>query len=144
MPSLFCVTSKAYSKVMCLTNIENQKSTNKMCCPFLHRDKIVNPLAEKFANKYLPRYIESSDIRSSILSDIKSYFQQHPKQHYLMKQIVAIQDDSEIPGVKESKHNICKLCFNHASKSHTNPHLRAEHRVNCNFLQHAYIPSTTG
>ena len=38
----------------------------------VHKDKIVNPLAEKFANKYLPRLIESSEIRSTILSEIKS------------------------------------------------------------------------
>ena len=33
----------------------------------VHKDKIENPLAEKFANKYLPRLIESSEIHSTIL-----------------------------------------------------------------------------
>ena len=44
--------------------------------------------------------------------------------------------------VKESKLNVCKLCFNHASKSHINHHLRMEHRVNCNFQRHVF--RTTG
>ena len=96
----------------------------------VHKNKIVNPLAEKFANKYLPRFIESSEIRSTILSEIKSHYQERSKQHYLLKQVIAVTDESELPGVKECKLNVCKPCFNHASKSHINSHLRREHRVN--------------
>ena len=105
----------------------------------VHKNKIVNPLAEKFASKYLPRFIESSEIRSTIctiLSEIKSHYQERSKQHYLLKQVIAVKDESELPGVKVSKLNVCRLCFNHASKSHINPHLRTEHRANCNFQRH--------
>ena len=108
----------------------------------VHKNKIVNPLAEKFANKYLPRFIDSSEIRSTILSEINSHYQKHSKQHYSLKQIIAVTDDSEIPGVKESKLNVCKLCFNHASKSHMNQHLRKEHGIRRNFQQHVF--RTTG
>ncbi|CUM53629.1 unnamed protein product [Debaryomyces tyrocola] len=96
------------------------------------KDKIVNPLAEKFANKHLPRLIESSEIRSTMLSEIRSCYREHSKKHYLLKQIIAVTDDSEVPGVKESKQNVFKLCFNYVSKSYINHHLRSEHRVNCN------------
>jgi hypothetical protein len=44
----------------------------------VHKNKIVNPLAEKFANKYLPRFIESSEVRSTILAEIKCYYQNIP------------------------------------------------------------------
>lgn len=45
-------------------------------------------------------------------------------------------------GVKESKLNVCKLCFNHCSQNYINQHLKKEHGVRMNFQQHVF--TTTG
>ena len=50
--------------------------------------------------------------------------------------------DSEIPGVKECRLNVCRLCFNFCSKTNFNTYLKKNHGVKRNFSQ--YVFTTTG
>jgi len=107
-----------------------------------HNGNILNPFSERFTQRYLANVVGCSSVREDILSTINNHFDNHSKSHYVRKSVVSTDHASEIAGVKESKLNVCKLCFNHASKSHINQHLRTAHRVNCNFQQHVF--RTTG
>lgn len=69
-------------------------------CVLIYNGNIINPFSDKFAKRYLLKYI-GCNARESILSEIKSYYDTQFKEHYLLKQVVAIKLDSEIPGVKE-------------------------------------------
>ncbi|MDN6749729.1 MAG: hypothetical protein L0L95_05700, partial [Staphylococcus equorum] len=77
-----------------------------------------------------------------VLSTINNHFDNHSKSHYVRKSVMSIDHASEIAGIKESKLNVCKRCFNHASKSHINQHLKKEHGVRRNLQQHVF--KTTG
>lgn len=103
-----------------------------------HSGNIVNPFSERFTQRYLVDVVSCSSIREDVLSTINNHFYNHSKSHYVRKSVMSIDYATEIAGIKESKLNICKLCFNHASKSHINQHLRKEHGIRRNFQQHVF------
>ena len=82
-----------------------------------HNGNILNPFSERFTQRYLANIVGCSSVREDILSTINNHFDNHSKSHYVRKSVVSTDHASEIAGVKESKLNVCKLCFNHASKS---------------------------
>jgi len=80
-----------------------------------HDRNILNPFSERFNKRYLVNAVDCSIVRDDILSTIHSHFDNHSKDHYVRKRVVSINHDSEIAGVKESKLNVCKICFNHCA-----------------------------
>jgi len=80
-----------------------------------HDGNILNPFSERFNKRYLVNAVDCPSVRDDILSTIHSHFDNHSKDHYVRKRVVSINHDSEIAGVKESKLNVCKICFNHCA-----------------------------
>jgi len=107
-----------------------------------HDRNILNPFSERFNKRYLVNAMDCSIVRDDILSTIHNHFDNHSKDHYVRKRVVPINYYSEIAGVKESKLNVCKICFNHCALNYINQHLKKEHGVRRNFQQHVF--RTTG
>lgn len=80
-----------------------------------HDRNTLNPFSERFNKRYLVNAVDCPSVRDDILSTIHSHFDNHSKDHYVRKRVVSINHDSEIAGVKESKLNVCKICFNHCA-----------------------------
>lgn len=133
----FCVALSPYTHFfqkghMHLTRAR-MESRRQMSCPFLkilnpasfatkmeairivHDRNILNPFSERFNKRYLVNAVDCPSVRDDILSTIHSHFDNHSKDHYVRKRVVSINHDSEIAGVKESKLNVCKICFNHCA-----------------------------
>ncbi|CAR65729.1 DEHA2D19448p [Debaryomyces hansenii CBS767] len=107
-----------------------------------HDRNTLNPFSERFNKRYLVNAMDCSIIRDDILSTIHNHFDNHSKDHYVRKRVVPINYYSEIAGVKESKLNVCKICFNHCASNYINQHLKKEHSVKRNFQRHVF--RTTG
>ena len=95
-----------------------------------HDGNIINPFSERFTQRYLGNTVDCSSIREDILSTIHNHFTNQSKDHYVRKKVVPINHYSEIMGVKESKLNVCKICFNHCSQNYINQHLKKEQYTN--------------
>lgn len=132
-PASFATKMEAYR--ICIVDINGVSVLT-------HNGNILNPFSERFTQRYLVDVVSCSSIREDVLSTINNHFDNHSKSHYVHKSVVSIDHASEIAGIKESKLNVCKLCFNHASKSHINQHLKKEHGVRRNFQPHVF--RTTG
>ena len=107
-----------------------------------HDGNILNPFSERFTQRYLTNIVGCSSLREDILSTIKNHFDNHSKDHYARKSVVSVGSASEIAGIKESKLNVCKICFNHCAQNYINQHLRKEHGIRRNFQHHVF--RTTG
>lgn len=107
-----------------------------------HNGKICNPFSERFTKRNLVSMVGSSGMLKDILSTINNHFNNRPKDHYLKRYVRSINSRCEIPGIKESKLNVCKVCFNHCSSNYINPHLKKEHGIRLNFAHHVF--KTTG
>lgn len=103
--------------------------------------RLVNVLTSRFTERYLPRLVNDFQKRRESLQAIERYFEGKPKDHFLRKKIIAI-GDSEIPGVKEGKLNVCAICYGHCGQMNINGHLKKEHGIRKLFGFHVF--KTTG
>lgn len=75
----------------------------------IHDGNIINPFYERFTTRYLVNVV------GRLLSTINKHFDNNSKDHYVRRSVVSIGHTSEIAGSKESKLNVCNICFNHCA-----------------------------